>query len=107
MQKQHSIAAGLQLLLLGSAVFAAPQISVAQQLPSTTSTKEKNEISTSDLTEQQKITLQQITITAARASGTMTDLPMSVNVISGADLERRVVRDIQDMVRYEPGVSVN
>ena len=106
MNRHSPIATGLTLILLSTSALALTQAAQAQ-VPAQQPAADKNTLQTVPLTEQQQIQLKQITITAARTSGTMLDLPMTVNVISGADLERRVVRDIQDMVRYEPGVSVN
>ncbi|MEW5716960.1 TonB-dependent receptor plug domain-containing protein, partial [Pseudomonas sp. SB113] len=54
----------------------------------------------------EQIQLDQITIVAARTKGNVLDVPMTVSVIDRATLQRHVVRDIQDMVRYEPGISV-
>lgn len=106
LMKKHSlIMAGLSALLLTASVPAMAQAQQPAAKP--TAKKEQEDNSTAALDAKQQIVLKQITISAARTSGTILDLPMTVNVISGADLERRVVRDIQDMVRYEAGVSVN
>lgn len=107
MKKNSSVLAGFQLVLLGSCVIASTHVSLAQQLPAQTNIDKQDKNASASLSEQEQITLRQITITAARTTGSVLDIPMTVNIISGADLERRVVRDIQDMVRYEPGVSVN
>ena len=53
------------------------------------------------------IRLQTITLSAERAAKNLLDVPMSISVIDRDTLDRHQVRDIQDMVRYEPGVSVD
>ena len=59
------------------------------------------------LTEAQTTILKRITVTATRAAKNVLDVPASVTVIDKEMLEKRVVRDIQDLVRYEPGVQVD
>ena len=59
-----------------------------------------------DLTTTQATQLQRLTVTATRNASKVLDVPMTVSVITAEDLNKRVVRDIQDLVRYEPGVSV-
>lgn len=53
------------------------------------------------------IKLKTITLSAERAAKNVLDVPMSISVIDRETLDRHQVRDIQDMVRYEPGVSVD
>ncbi|MBD7989676.1 TonB-dependent hemoglobin/transferrin/lactoferrin family receptor [Ochrobactrum sp. Sa2BUA5] len=53
------------------------------------------------------IKLKTITLSAERAAKNLLDVPMSISVIDRETLDRHQVRDIQDMVRYEPGVSVD
>lgn len=52
-------------------------------------------------------TLDQITVTATRGEKQVLDVPGVVNVISRQELDERMTRDMQDLVRYQPGVSVN
>ncbi|KFC68456.1 Hemin receptor [Bosea sp. LC85] len=52
-------------------------------------------------------TLDQITVTATRGEKQALDVPGVVNVISRQELDERMTRDMQDLVRYQPGVSVN
>ena len=59
------------------------------------------------LTETQATMLPKLVVTATRGTKNVLDVPMTVSVISAEELEKRVVRDIQDLVRYEPGVSVD
>ena len=53
------------------------------------------------------IALDQITVTATRGEKQVLDVPGTVGVISGQEIEERIARDTQDLVRYQPGVSVN
>jgi hemoglobin/transferrin/lactoferrin receptor protein len=53
------------------------------------------------------IALDQITVTATRGEKQVLDVPGTVTVISREELDQRMTRDTQDLVRYEPGVSVN
>ncbi|HEV7256524.1 MAG TPA: TonB-dependent hemoglobin/transferrin/lactoferrin family receptor [Bosea sp. (in: a-proteobacteria)] len=53
------------------------------------------------------ISLDPITVTATRGEKQVLDVPGTVTVIPRAELDERMTRDIQDLVRYQPGVSVN
>jgi len=59
------------------------------------------------LTSTQVMVLDRMVVTATRQAKRVLDVPATVTVISNEDLEKRVVRDIQDLVRHEPGVSVD
>jgi hemoglobin/transferrin/lactoferrin receptor protein len=59
------------------------------------------------LTATQTTLLQRMVVTATRDSRRALDVPATITVISDAELKKRVVRDIQDLVRHEPGVSVD
>lgn len=59
------------------------------------------------LTEAQSTILKRITVTATRGTKSVLDVPQNVTVIDGKTLEKHQVRDIQDLVRYEPGISVD
>ncbi len=50
--------------------------------------------------------LERITVTAAALPVTVGEATATVSVIEAEEIERRGVRDIKDLVRYEPGVSV-
>ena len=67
-----------------------PQSSVAQQL-----------------TEAQTTILDRFVLTATRATKNVLDVPQNITVIDEKTLEKHVVRDIQDLVRYEPGIAVD
>jgi hemoglobin/transferrin/lactoferrin receptor protein len=53
------------------------------------------------------IALDPITVTATRGEKQALDVPGTVSVISRQELDERITRDTQDLVRYQPGVSVN
>ncbi|TQI76612.1 hemoglobin/transferrin/lactoferrin receptor protein [Bosea sp. AK1] len=56
---------------------------------------------------EQMIPLDQITVTASRGEKQVLDVPGTVSVITRQELDERITRDTQDLVRYQPGVSVN
>jgi hemoglobin/transferrin/lactoferrin receptor protein len=47
-----------------------------------------------------------VTVTATRNEQTLAQVPSSVSVISERDIDQQNIMDIQQLVRYEPGVSV-
>lgn len=57
--------------------------------------------------ENQTLELKMITVSSERAPKNVLDVPVSINVIDRDTLERHQVRDIQDLIRYEPGISVD
>ena len=50
--------------------------------------------------------IEKITVTATRAEARIKDVPATVSVISAEAMEKNLARDIADLIRYEPGVSV-
>jgi hemoglobin/transferrin/lactoferrin receptor protein len=52
------------------------------------------------------VALEQITVSATRQAQDVTSVPSSVSVHDRAELDRQNVKNIRDLVRYEPGVSV-
>lgn len=50
--------------------------------------------------------LQQVTVTGTRTERTLANSPASITVIDRERLRRELLQNIQDLVRYEPGVSV-
>ncbi len=58
------------------------------------------------LTDGESLVLEQITVTATREERNVLDVPQTVSVINREEIEKRVTRDIQDLVRYTPGVGV-
>jgi hemoglobin/transferrin/lactoferrin receptor protein len=47
-----------------------------------------------------------VTVTATRSEKKLQDAPVTASVISDQDIEDGLVKDIKDLVRFEPGVSV-
>ena len=60
----------------------------------------------SGLTEAQATVLEEIVVLSTRREKRLRDVPQSISVIDRQQLKDRNVRDIQDLVRHEPGVSV-
>lgn len=50
--------------------------------------------------------LNEVTVSATRVERPMDEIPGTVSVISSDEMERDLMRNISDVVRYEPGVSV-
>lgn len=63
-------------------------------------------VTAQELTEAQSTILKRIVVVASRGSKNVLDVPQNIAVIDAKTLEKHVVRDIQDLVRYEPGIAV-
>ena len=50
--------------------------------------------------------LETVTVVGTRTERALSEVEATISVYEQDDIERRLVRDIQDLVRYEPGVSV-
>jgi len=50
--------------------------------------------------------LERVTITATRVETKLSEVPATVSVLTSEVMERRLVNDIKDLVRFEPGVAV-
>src|SRR5690606_18677663 len=50
--------------------------------------------------------LDEISIYAERGPTLVLDVPATVTIINRKEIEDRMVRDIDDLVRYQPGISV-
>ena len=50
--------------------------------------------------------LDKVTVTATRSEKKLQDAPATVSVFSDQDIDDGLVKDIKDLTRYEPGVSV-
>ena len=59
-----------------------------------------------ELTQAQTTILKRITVVAQRSSKSVLEVPATVSVIDAETLAKHQVRDIQDLVRYEPGITV-
>lgn len=49
----------------------------------------------------------EIVVTAQKRSERLQDVPISISVVGGKDLDRSTVRDATEALRYVPGISVN
>lgn len=61
---------------------------------------------TEETAEQRIQTLRKISVSATRGPEELIDIPSTVSVIDSDAIERELARDIKDLIRYEPGVSV-
>jgi hemoglobin/transferrin/lactoferrin receptor protein len=52
------------------------------------------------------VELDKVTVTATRSEKKLQDAPVTASVISSDEIEDGLVKDIKDLVRFEPGVSV-
>lgn len=50
--------------------------------------------------------LDKVTVTATRSEKRVDEAPVTASVISGQEIEDGLIKDIKDLVRFEPGVSV-
>ncbi|EJL34246.1 TonB-dependent heme/hemoglobin/transferrin/lactoferrin receptor family protein [Caulobacter sp. AP07] len=50
--------------------------------------------------------LDKVTVTATRSEKKLQDAPVTASVISSEEIEDGLIKDIKDLVRFEPGVSV-
>jgi hemoglobin/transferrin/lactoferrin receptor protein len=56
--------------------------------------------------EQQVASNETVTVTAVRTAKKVNEVPASVTVIDDEEIADRLVKDIKDLIRFEPGVSV-
>ncbi len=49
--------------------------------------------------------MREVSVTATRTERATDDVPATVTTIHAEDMERGLVRDIRDLIRYEPGIS--
>jgi hemoglobin/transferrin/lactoferrin receptor protein len=47
-----------------------------------------------------------VTVTATRTKTSLSDVPATVSVLTSDVIENRLVKDIKDLIRFEPGVAV-
>lgn len=50
--------------------------------------------------------LEPVTVVASRSARPLSQVASSVTVIDAEEIDRRNIQDIQDLIRYEPGISV-
>jgi len=89
-------------LLAGSLVMAPTLAGAQQQQTDAEEQQQEPRLSNEEAT-----VLESITVTATRGARNVLDVPQNITVIDGETLQKQVVRDIQDLVRYTPGVSVD
>ncbi|MEM7503713.1 MAG: TonB-dependent hemoglobin/transferrin/lactoferrin family receptor [Pseudomonadota bacterium] len=51
--------------------------------------------------------LSTITVVGTRTERTLKEVAATISILTAEDIEREVTRDIADLIRYEPGVSVS
>ena len=51
--------------------------------------------------------IQDIVVTAQKRAQNLSDVPMSVNAISGEALAARGVQNVQDLAKFTPGLSLS
>ena len=51
--------------------------------------------------------MNQVTVTATRTERALDDVASSVSVVTAEDAEKNLARDIRDLVKYEPGITVS
>lgn len=84
--------------LLTAAVWMALAGHAYAATPADTASSSANDASTREF--------ERIQVTATRTERAVSDVPNTVDVIEREQLDDQLVRDIKDLVRYEPGVSV-
>ena len=48
-----------------------------------------------------------VVVTATRTERAISDVPNTVDVVTRAEMDERLVRDLKDLFRYEPGITVS
>lgn len=61
----------------------------------------------SETAEASAAVLPAITVYATRSQRQVLDVPVNITAVTGERIEREMISDIQELVRYEPGVDVN
>ncbi|KRA46974.1 TonB-dependent hemoglobin/transferrin/lactoferrin family receptor [Pseudoxanthomonas sp. Root630] len=84
--------------LLTAAVWLALAGHAHAETPADTSASASADTSTREF--------ERIQVTATRTERAVADVPNTVDVIEREQLDDQLIRDIKDLVRYEPGVSV-
>src|ERR1700758_612656 len=51
--------------------------------------------------------LQEVIVTATRREESLSKVPISVSALTQSDMDDRGVKDMQDIVRFVPGVSID
>ena len=53
-----------------------------------------------------EVRLKEVSVSATRTEKELADVPAAVTVFTADDIDRGLVQRIDDLIRYEPGVSV-
>ena len=92
----------VQLTPSACAIVLAASLFTASAAVSPTAAQSAPSLSSTQIT-----LLDRLVISATRQAKRLLEVPQTITVVSQEDIEKRVVRDMQDLVRYEPGVSVD
>ncbi|MFQ5580915.1 MAG: TonB-dependent receptor plug domain-containing protein, partial [Nitrospiria bacterium] len=57
--------------------------------------------------EEEKVRLENMTVTATKSERPTIDTPEAVNIITREEIERQQAQDITDLFRFEPGVEID
>lgn len=79
--------------------FTAALVALAATLPSSAGASQGTDAARTPITDE-------ITVVGTRTERAIDEVDATISVIDREDIERRLFRDVQDLVRYEPGVSV-
>ncbi|MGU3576077.1 TonB-dependent hemoglobin/transferrin/lactoferrin family receptor [Brucellaceae bacterium C25G] len=93
--------------LSASAALISCASAYAQTVSNQTLVQTEQAIAANETEAPETIKLKMITVSSERAPKNVLDIPMSISVIDRDTLERHQVRDIQDLIRYEPGITVD
>lgn len=74
--------------------------------PEDTVSEETEAVEETEETEEADENLLRITVTGTRTPRTVQEAPATTTVIDAEDIDRLLIRDAADLIRYEPGVSV-
>lgn len=75
-------------------------------IAATASLAQSNVVVAEDKTTYQPTLMDQVTVTATRSEKQLKDVAASVTVVDEEQIEKELVTDIKDLVKYEPGVNV-
>ena len=85
-------------LLCSALLLALPSIALAGPQADTSSAARRDDGKPAEL--------DRIVVTATRTERAVSDVPNTVDVIDREDMDRTLTRDLKDLFRYEPGISV-
>lgn len=85
----------------------APAQDTAPSATKTEPTTSTADASVAELRRRDPLKLDQVTIYATRTPKQVLDVPGNVTVIPGETIERQMITDMQELMRYEPGIDVD